>query len=244
MTSNEVRADIDRLVTGLLQANLAVAANSPIRRVEGRSTSVTFPNRRPDLLRSAPFGSIGHYLAILRYRQYHILLLSGSVLQLEYEFLDDVVEQHRLCYYPAPFASRSLQELLSEGEEVEASELVLDDVFQQLRAAGATTDNLGSKHAAVGEDLPIVTRSPIRFDFSRQDATPTHPAAHAHLLHEDARVPVCGPLSVSSFSQLVLHRFEPDLWDSAEQVVASLPYRNQERTVTNAESAYLHFNTT
>ena len=132
------------------------------------------------------------YKAMLRHREYFLLLSDYSALQLYYETLNDEILEHRLCYFPCPFKiDDDEQELLDYGLEV------LDLI-----------DDWSPNELVERMQL----QSPIRFDFDASNSGPSHASSHVHLSRDCCRVPVSHPIDPGRFMAFVLFNFYHTEW--------------------------------
>jgi hypothetical protein len=160
----------------------------------------------------------------LRNGQYTALLTDGALLQVSYTFDRDDVIGHRLCYYPCPLVLKpEISDFINGFDDQLA-----DELDAQRSALNESTD------VESGFDLRL--RGPLRFDFDVQSAGPNHSASHLHLLHDESRWPICGPLSIGHFVRFVFRHFY-----SSSDIAAlrNWPLQHGDRTVTADEELEL-----
>jgi hypothetical protein len=68
-----------------------------------------------------------------------------------------------------------------------------------------------------------------------------HSAAHLHINHEDARIPIYGPISIGHFVRFVGKQFYRNEWNDSA-ALKSWPLRFWKRTVSTDEDKEIHLN--
>jgi hypothetical protein len=136
------------------------------------------------------FFAIETYFGWLTARQYSAVLFDASLLQITFDFRRGDLVGHRLSYIPCPF------DIGRDGIELLRLYPILD-LLEDYRACG---------------EQYLCLRSPIRFDYDPGSASAEHPASHVTLNHQDCRIPVCAPLTLGQFIELVFRRFYPQVW--------------------------------
>src|SRR5829696_240697 len=104
MTPSQVRREAAELVGVLLEHGFAIDTNAVVLRQAGATSLVTWgsDSETEPLVIPGEFGTLAEYRRMLRDRQYTCLLRDGSLIQISYEFIHDVISKHRICYYPCP----------------------------------------------------------------------------------------------------------------------------------------------
>lgn len=191
MTVDRIRGEIERLITLLLEAGKAIAANPVIIANNGGTRIVTW---RSDGL-SGYFNSIvtvEEYLEHVRTQNYSFMMYDGAIVQCSYTFRNNNIVKHRLVYIPCPVSFDP-----DELEEESLVELVEKYLYDPKKARIEPT---------------------IRFDFDPENATQTHPETHLHLSRECCRIPVKAPLSLGHFVQFLFSNFYPDIYANVEEL--------------------------
>lgn len=194
MTPAQMRNEIERLITELYAAKLAIDSNKPVIVGASGEMIVSWSN---ELSLSSLFdksSTFDEYLETLQRRWYSVILFDGAMLQLSYTFSGNDIKKHRLCFYPCPirFTSRELEDFT-----IEQLLEILD-----------------------GSDLKgrIRLEGPLRFDFDLDAGKKDHPASHLTISRTSCRVPVSAPLSVGHFVRFLFSHFYPTQWAESVQL--------------------------
>jgi hypothetical protein len=155
------------------------------------------------------FSSVEEYIDALRWRDFLCVIRGGGVIQVDYLVEGTTVVEHRLAYLPCPF----------EFSDEELAGAPILDVIETLSER---------EYAA-----RFRCRGPLRMDF-RVPAPPAHPTSHLHLLVDQCRIPVFGPVSPGLFFRFVFKNFYPEAW-IRHPLVRQLRIRWLGRTVTAVE---------
>ncbi|WP_448125761.1 DUF2290 domain-containing protein [Pseudomonas veronii] len=139
------------------------------------------------VLKENDFSTLSEYCSLVESRQYSMLLADGSFFQISYGLRRREIVRHRLCWYPSPV--KFSEELMDSGG-------IIDEVLERM---------------AKGDTSFFQSRSPLRFDYSPDDASEMHPEVHLHIGHEDCRIPVKSALSLRSFMVFVVENFYADI---------------------------------
>lgn len=196
---------------------------------------MSWPRSRSDqqLFEEHQFGTVSEYKRYLLSRDYSCVLLDGSLLQLSWEFEFGELSKHRLCYFPCPVVV-DLQATDGESlEEIVDYELLRADTEDSWVASGPD-----GRMVYIGPQ-GLRLRSPLRFDYCRQSASPDHPATHLTVQTTDCRLPVAGPLSLGRFVRIVFGQFYPAMWQS-HPAMSELPLGDLDHTLTEQERAHPH----
>lgn len=233
-TGNELKRDVVRLCTELLDRDLALRVNPPrMRTVRGRqiidstdySISASFPLNQ--------IASVEEYRTIIRSRLYTCLLFDGGVLQIRYEVKRRNLVGHRLCYYPAPAILEPTDYRPGEDDIEEAIFLRLASGLQ-----GELDAMFGEHEEQRQKDGGISVLGPLRFEFDEAEV-PQHPFSHLHLSRSDCRIPVFAPLSVGHFVRFVFRHFYTNVWQEQE-IIRQWPLRDFTRTIRPEEQHRMH----
>ncbi len=181
MSPDEVRAQIDDLISRLVRASVSVKQMTPTYRiVEGGVIQIGKKFNTSIAMRDIPYEEI--YKELDANDAYHVKLVDGGLLLFQYSFLPDKsLAQHRLAYFPSP--------ILPTVEEApplyEQDELYGDIIAKRL------------------------VRFPVRFDYAPDgQINVLHPASHMTLgQYEGCRIPVAGPMGPSSFGMFIIRNF-------------------------------------
>ena len=222
MTAAEVRSEVSRLNATLLENNIAVAVNGSVLKRSGTNVVVTWPSSSDGALSDHVFGSLQEYRHFLGNREYTALLTDGALLQVSYAFDREDIITHRLCYYPCPLMLRP------DGTTGDFIEDFDDQLAAELEAQQAVLYASSNVDPVFGLRL----RGPLRFDFDARNAGPNHSASHLHVLQDDSRLPIYGPVSIGHFVRFVFRHFYPSLDVTA---LREWPLKHGGRTVTNDE---------
>ncbi|MGB9113412.1 MAG: DUF2290 domain-containing protein [Acidimicrobiales bacterium] len=156
--------------------------NYPFERKTGATTfSIRFTNVILDTspIRDVPY--VDTYMAHNQGRIYNIKMLDGALIQMSFDFDDDVLIKYRLAFLPSP----DLLEF-QNYPEVYLNETLYADVVERR-----------------------VVTVPVRFDFdSHSAASLVHPASHLTLgQYSGCRIPTVAPLTPSLFVEFLLRSF-------------------------------------
>jgi hypothetical protein len=242
MSVAAIERETRELVTGLLARGLAIDSNPTVVRGTAPNYRVTWtpnPGARP-LVIPGEYGTYREYLRLLTDRQYTCLLADAALLQITYDFSDDEIVGHRLCYYPCPIDIR--EEDFESGDNLDA----IIQFHMESEATSAIEESPeGDDEVEGAESEPepprprIRLRSPIRFDYDPRSAGANHPVSHLHVIHEDCRWPVFGPLSIGHFVRFVLKHFYPHVQSNIPEL-ETWPLRYGNRSITVEEEHELH----
>jgi hypothetical protein len=233
MTPNEARTEIANLATALLRAGLAVSINTPTMHNLGQNWRVTWPAAMADtgILSELPFASIIEYRRFILGNHYIALLADGALLQISIDIRNNDVVGHRMCFYPCPILLPLDTDILSFDD---FDSLVIQEFENHTEAI------------ASGSDPHVVNlrlRTPLRFDYAPDAASPVEPASHVHLSTGVTRLAVHAPLSVGHFVQFVFKHFYPEVWQNAELTnLSHWPLRQMNRCVTPDDELNLYLN--
>lgn len=169
------------------------------------------------VLKENDFSTLSEYCSLIENRQYSMLLVDGSFFQISYGLRKREVVRHRLCWYPSPI--KFADDLMDSGGIIDA---VLDKM-------------------AKGDTSFFQSRSPLRFDFSPDDASDLHPEVHLHIGHEDCRIPVKSALSLRAFMMFVVENFYVDISTSSRLHREALNWFCGDK-LTHNQRQRIHFN--
>lgn len=210
----QIRHEIQNLIALLIDNELAIDANAVLVETNNRRHRVTWSTHKGTALAAAPFATIEEYSRFLEHRAYSVLLWDGSLLQLSYDFQNDDIIGHRLCFYPCPVDPDP--ELLLLAPVLDVVELYVDSDLGHIRL-----------------------RSPMRFDYSSNEGA-GYPQAHVHISWLHCRCPVYAPLSLGHFVRFVFASFYPELW-LEHDFLREWPTEQYEKTILDCHEDGLHF---
>lgn len=181
MTPSAARAQINELIERLIAASLSVQQYWPSQQtgVDGDILIGSLTGAAV-ALRNIAYEDV--YSELDANQVYHVKLIDGGLLQLQYAFTrDEVLRKHRLAYFPNP----RLPTIEDAPQLYEEDELYGDIIARQL------------------------VRFPVRIDFAPEDQVDlVHPAAHMTLgQYESCRIPVAGPVAPISFGMFIIRNF-------------------------------------
>lgn len=212
MNAQEAHKSISYLTGELIKFGFSEAQNYPsITNVYNR-TRVQFSGFQ-DIsiaLKNVRYSEI--YEQLEKDKQFNVKMLDGGLLQLLYEFENDELVKHRLCYYPSP----SFESFQNDPElYIDESNIYGDILMKSV--------------------LPV----PVRFDYAPDDAEAVlHPASHLSLgEYKNCRIPVVSPLCPSTFINFVLSSFYRN---AALEMPALFENTPLFKTIDELESVNLH----
>lgn len=182
-TINGIERQIDQRVRYLVEVGLADQFQSGFRREVGRRVEITFPNSKhiSAALKDLEYEEI--YGLLVRERIYNVKMLDGALIQMMYEFADNVVVRHRLAFVPAPH----LYDFQRSPDVYLGDELHADIVAKNV--------------------VPF----PFRYDYDARDGRyqdVTHARSHLTLgQYENCRIPVSAPVTPHWFIDFLLRNF-------------------------------------
>jgi hypothetical protein len=221
-TPRRCRNQVQNTLDALLVTQLAVdKQETVVQSSPGGFVRVTWvEGPRVDVLQFfEDFYAIETYFSWLAARRYSAVLLDGSLLQMTFDFRHSDLVGHRLAYIPCPF------DIGQDGTELLRTEPVLDVI---------------DSYRGQGEEY-LRLRSPIRFDYDPGSASAEHPASHVTLNHQGCRIPVCAPLTLGQFIELVFRRFYSDIW-AEHAFLADADPQPRSREITAEHEQSLHLN--
>lgn len=188
--TESLRRAIHDICITLVDVGLVLDPNYPI--VSSDGTCVSWRRHQDASGTSFESAMFRRYAAMLRHRDYTMLLRDGAVLQLSYWVTSRNVSRHRLSYLGAP---------IDFGAHVDTA---FGDVLEYSTA----------------EELLEQATSPasLRFDYDPAAAKPAHPASHLTVCGADCRIPVSHPLSPGGFVKFILQHYYLDTWNSQSRV--------------------------
>jgi hypothetical protein len=183
-TPSKIKSNIDNLTQFLVEVGLSTDQNFSFQRnLKDKMIEVTFSggDNLSVILKELHYYEIYNHL--IKNRFYNIKMIDGAVIQMMYLFNDNIIEKHRLSFFPSP----SLEEFQNNPEIY-----LEDEIYADITAKKVVT-------------------IPLRFDFDARDCVfkeLDHPKSHLTLgQYENCRIPVSSPLLPSHFIQFLLRNF-------------------------------------
>lgn len=165
------------------------------------------------------FASIEEYLWFMGNKQYSFILFDGSLIQISYDFRHREIIGHHLGLYPSPVP-------------IDTEELHLYYEY------GYTMEDL-IHDKLVSSNVRM--KSPIRFDFDKNDNRENHAASHLHISQDNCRIPVFAPLSLGLFIRFIFCNFYPEHWDS-HQFIRTWPQQIYDSSIMTSQKKQIHIN--
>jgi hypothetical protein len=210
MTASSLRREVERLVTALLRANLAIEAQAVISTSSGNRQAISWGGGRGSSISSEiPSATIAEYRRLLRDGEYSCVLTDGSLLQLSFVLERESIVKHRMVYFPCP--------LVFEKDELDVvGELSFTELFELALSEEFALDSDAMDPDSYPDIGRLRLRAPLRFDFDLEAMRVGHPGSHLHLSDESVRWAIFGPLSVGHFVRFVFRHFYPSVWAENE----------------------------
>lgn len=179
-----VRAQIDDLVSDLIEIGLSDDQNSPFERAgPDELVEITFQGSRHISVASKDVMYREIYDRLKGERAYLVRMADGALVQMMYIFKEGEIQRHRLAFFPSPYL-----EEFQNAPEIYLEDEVYADIL----------------------DRNIVP-FPLRFDFDGRDGVHeevTHPMSHLTLgQYRNCRIPVTAPLMPYHFIEFILRNF-------------------------------------
>lgn len=213
----DIQAQIRSITLKLIESGLSIGHNFPKR----DGSEITWEGYRnlSFVLKDEPYRIL--YDNVVAEKDYNIMFIDGSVIQLSYKFHKRDIAEHILLYLPNP----------SDEKYVDSPE----DFEENNYGEKLFTENSSENYVAF----------PIRFDYNMSSKIfkeITHPYSHATLgNYQNCRIPVISPISPYRFIRFILtsfyslkynELFEPTFLDCPIKIVP---------TITNRERNFIHF---
>ena len=183
-TPKAVLEQINKLVADLVDIGLSQDQNFVFQRqISSTSIEVTFPQSEhlSAIFKNRMYSEV--YDILSSERALVIKLPDGALIQMQYLFNNDVLEKHRLAFFPSPH----LEEFQNNPEVYLEDEVYADIVSKSI--------------------VPF----PMRFDYDCRGEVwkeLEHPKSHFSLgQYENCRIPVSAPLTPACFIDFILRNF-------------------------------------
>ncbi len=215
MTPHDVLSDIKNTVDLLVAEDLIINANNVSIHASGKKRIVTYDSGLDlEFAVHRDFTQLSEYRRFVSESMYLVMLNDGSLIQASYTYYRDKFNKHRLGFYPCP-VDVSREDLLSEDPLA-----VIDTIL-------------------LGAPQTIFLRSPLRFDYSQEAATPDHPEAHLTFNWAHCRIACSAPLSFGHFVRILFRNFYPTDWHKFEWL-RGLGVRRLNRSITQYQMVEPH----
>jgi hypothetical protein len=154
------------------------------------------------------------YSELLRMQSYNFKMLDGALIQLLYRFKNDIIEYHRLAFFPSP----NLEEFQNSPEIYLEDEIYADIVAKNI--------------------VPF----PLRFDFDNNSFIEMdHPKSHITLgQYKNCRIPVSAPLMPWHFIFFILRNFYNTAFLKYSDKIKSIKQNIFIETITNLERELIY----
>jgi len=215
LTPNNLKEDIDGLISELIGKGVCDDANFSAIRSYGRQSEVTFSGSEHISIALSDIEYSDIYSELSNKRSYNMKLIDGALIQLMYRIDDNELMQHRLSFYPSP----NLLPFQDDPDSYMRDELFLEIVQRRI--------------------VPF----PLRFDFDARDGVHvdvTHPKSHLTLGDvKGCRIPISAPLTPRWFVEFILRNFYQT---NTHDFVSDLPQHRIEfpMSITGNEKKLMH----
>lgn len=215
LTPNNLKEDIDGLISELIGKGVCDDANFSAIRSYGRQSEVTFSGSEHISIALSDIEYSDIYSELSNKRSYNMKLIDGALIQLMYRIDDNELMQHRLSFYPSP----NLLPFQDDPDSYMRDELFLEIVQRRI--------------------VPF----PLRFDFDARDGVHvdvTHPKSHLTLGDvKGCRIPISAPLTPRWFVEFILRNFYQT---NTHDFVSDLPRHRIEfpMSITANEKKLMH----
>lgn len=195
-----------------------LAFQTHVPRIEGERVKLS-PASRMGMITNGGI-TISEYIGLLESNQYSAVFYDGSLLYMECVFINERLNKHRYFFIPCPFVEKTIT---SRPDHAELADWLREQIDID------------------GKDI-FCSKGAFRFDFSREPphgAGDPHPLSHLTFASGACRMPVRGPLQMSSFINFLFDNFfraDRDLW---LQFAGHFRLDEGEVTITD-EEAQLH----
>ncbi len=216
MTPHEALSDIKNVVDMLVADELVINANAVSIHTTGHKRVVTYDSGLDlEFAIHKDFTQISEYRRHVAESMYLVMLNDGSLIQASYTFYREKLRKHRLGFFPCP-VDVARDDLLEEDPLS-----IIDEIL-------------------LGGPAAVFFRTPLRFDYSVEDARPDHPAAHLTFNWAHCRIASSAPLSFGHFVRIVFRNFYPTIWNNVEWL-CDLGVRRLNRSITQDQSVEPYF---
>lgn len=215
MQLSNIRKQIEDVFSRLITTSLAVK-QFYLREMEVHGGGIQLGNLVNTIaFRDIPYKDV--YREIEGSNSYHIKLLDGGLLVFQYSFNhDQVLQKHRLCYFPC-----FILPTVDEAPDLYQKDSLYGDII-----------------------LNRLVRFPIRFDYDPSShVSILHPSSHLTLgQYQNCRIPVEGPVTPNAFLMFILRNFYSCFYRSHKNFFDKKPHHISKKiSLTDAEKGISHF---
>jgi len=215
-TIKEVRNQVEKITSELIGLSMCDHQNFPALRELNNGLKEIGLKQGCNLsiaLKNMPYKEI--YDELNRTQSYNIRMLDGALIQIMYEFKDELIRTHHLAFFPSPY----LEEFQNNPDVYLEDEIYSEVVMKSL--------------------VPF----PIRFDYDSNDAVVKdvdHPMSHLTLgQYRNCRIPVGAPLTPYYFISFILRNFYHTAYEKYCDGITEFVEGFSE-TITDNEKQVLH----
>lgn len=212
---------LDRFLVEGYSKDIFLAVQPHILKIEGDQIKLS-PAFRMEMITNGGV-TISEYIDLLENNQYSAVFDDGSILYIECIFSDGKLDAHRYFFIPCPFVETTI-----------ASKPGHCSLADWLRASLVQN----------GVDV-FSSRGTFRFDFARKPvlgAADPHPKSHLTFASDWCRMPVRGPVQITSFMNFLFDNFFRDYQPVWRSFASYMQLDETEVTITEEEVGLHHLN--
>jgi len=216
ITPNKIIRQVDDLVKCLVEIGLASDQNFSFRRdLPGSCIEITFRQAGHVSIAMKDRSYQDIYAQLETERVYNAKLPDGALIQMMYMFNGNVLQKHRLAFFPCPH----LEEFQNDPKSYLQDEIYVDVIAKN------------------------IVSFPLRFDYNIATALHKeilHPKSHLTLgQYERCRIPVTAPLTPYIFIDFILRNFYHTTFD---QFADKIPKFNDsfDESIVPSEKNVIH----
>ncbi len=193
---DDILKEIREVTSELIKVGLSDEQNFPSDKSDGniRAVSICGHHDLSITLKNIPYKAI--YEELIKSKLFNIKLIDGGLVQFMYTFFNNELIKHRLAYFSSPF----LESYQNDPEIYEDDDLYADFIQRN------------------------IVSFPIRFDYdidNEKHIVISHPKSHLTLgQYLNCRIPVCSPVTPSTFILFILRNFYNTAFKSFDSTVA------------------------
>ena len=197
--SNHTVTQINALIGNMIEAGLADRQHGAFRRGSDASMEVTFHGATSVSIALKDRYYTDIYQHLTEAGAYNARMLDGALVQMMYVFSNEILQSHRLAFFPSP----DLEEFQNNPDIYLEEEVYADVVAKN------------------------IVSFPIRFDYEISDGSqqgPPHPKCHLTLgQYENCRIPVTAPMTPIRFIDFILRNFYHTGFSRYAEMLPSFP---------------------
>ena len=188
-----IKNNITNTLKLLKEKGLLITYNNVVSNNNVNGTLLTWPNHKSNRLNCGKkFLSLEQYFYFLENRAYTCLLKDYSIIRACYTIKKGKVLESNLLWWPSP---------IPNIEKI----LITDDNICNYR------DLVNQQLSDIG-NLPIVMRTPIRFDYDSKVSNENHPYSHVHFNNSECRLCVNKIIDFNEFISFIYKNFYPEIY--------------------------------